>query len=97
MDRLPDLLERKLARLGTHLIDQQRGRTLIEPSEDREGFWFGGGNTVRDPRDGSLLLIGRYRDAGDSRSGLAAGTMRSAAHSTCLIRGCSPQDWKTVF
>ena len=74
MDKLPDLLERKLARLGTNLIDQRRGRILIEPSEDREGFWFGGGNTVRDPRDDSLLLIGRYRDAGDSRSGLAAGT-----------------------
>ena len=87
MDKLPDILERKLARLGTNLIDQRRGRILIEPSEDREGFWFGGGNTVRDPRDDSLLLIGRYRDAGDSRSGLAAGTrgrelaiFRSADH-----------------
>ena len=29
---------------------------------------------MRDPRDGSLLLIGRYRDAGDSRTGVSAGT-----------------------
>ena len=37
-------------------------------------IWFGGGNAVRDPHDGSLLLIGRYRDAGDSRTGLTQGT-----------------------
>ena len=36
-------------------------------------FWFGGGNSVRDPSDGSLYLIGRYRDAGDSRTGLTSG------------------------
>jgi hypothetical protein len=46
----------------------------VQPTEDADGFWFGGGNCVRDPRDGSLLLIGRYRDAGDSRTGVSAGT-----------------------
>ena len=65
MDKLPDTLARKLTRLGSKLIDQQRGRVLVQPTEDADGFWFGGGNCVRDPRDGSLLLIGRYRDAGD--------------------------------
>ena len=73
MDKLPLALERKLIRLGTRLIDQKRGRRLVEPTEDRDGFWFGGGNSVRDPNDGSLWLIGRYRDAGDSRTGLTAG------------------------
>lgn len=74
MDKLPPALERKLIRLGTHLIDQKRGRRIVEPTKNRDGFWFGGGNTVRDPSDGSLWLIGRYRDAGDSRTGLTAGT-----------------------
>jgi len=73
MDKLPPALERKLIRLGTRLIDQKRGRRLVEPTKDRAGFWFGGGNSVRDPHDGSLYLIGRYRDAGDSRTGLTAG------------------------
>ena len=73
MDKLPLALERKLIRLGTRLIDQKRGRRLVEPTKDRDGFWFGGGNSVRDPSDGSLWLIGRYRDAGDSRTGLTTG------------------------
>lgn len=73
MDKLPPALERKLIRLGTHLIDQKRGQRIVEPTKNRDGFWFGGGNTVRDPSDGSLWLIGRYRDAGDSRTGLTAG------------------------
>ena len=73
IDRLPDNLERKLVRLGASLIDQRRAHLLVEPAENRSGFWFGGGNVVRDPHDGSLLLIGRYRDAGDSRTGLAQG------------------------
>ena len=74
MEKINALLERKLIRLGTRLIDQKKGRILVEPTEDADGFWFGGGNCARDPRDGSLLLLGRYRDAGDSRTGLTAGT-----------------------
>ena len=71
--RLPDSLERKLVKLGTSLVDHRRAHLLVEPTENRAGFWFGGGNAVRDPCDGSLLLIGRYRDAGDSRTGLTQG------------------------
>ena len=71
--RLPDSLERKLAKLGTNLVDHSRAHLLIEPTENCAGFWFGGGNVVRQPRDDSLLLIGRYRDAGDSRTGLTLG------------------------
>ena len=44
MDKLPDTLARKLTRLGSKLIDQQRGRVLVQPTEDADGFWFGGGN-----------------------------------------------------
>jgi len=74
MDRLPQNLERKLVRLSSALVDVKRAQRIVEPTQDRDGFWFGGGNTVRDPNDGSLLLIGRYRDAGDSRTGLVQGT-----------------------
>lgn len=72
MRALPASLERKLVRLARALVDQERARVLVPPSRDRAGFWFGGGNLVREP-GGDLLLIGRYRDAGDSRTGLAQG------------------------
>ncbi len=74
MDHLPENLQRKLTRLSLGLVNIKRAQTLIEPSQDLDGFWFGGGNCARDPNDGSLLLIGRYRDAGDSRTGLTQGT-----------------------
>ena len=73
MKRLPEHLEKKLLKLGTSLVNQGRARLLVAPTQDRSGYWFGGGNMVRDPHDQSLLLIGRWRDAGDSRTGLAAG------------------------
>jgi len=73
MERLPESLERKLVKLGHALIDHRRARLLVAPSQDQPGFWFGAGNLARHPRDKSLLLIGRYRDAGDSRSGLGQG------------------------
>jgi len=61
MDKLPDVLARKLTRLGSKLIDQQRGRLLVQPTEDADGFWFGGGNCVRDPREGSALKVNKRR------------------------------------
>lgn len=73
MERLPEKLERKLVKLGASLVDQRRARLLIAPAQDQSGFWFGAGNLVRHPADHSLLLIGRYRDAGDSRTGLGQG------------------------
>ncbi len=73
MDRLPENLEKKLVKLGAALIDQKRAWVLVEPAQDKPGYWFGGGNMVRDLRDDSLLLIGRFRAAGDSRVGLAQG------------------------
>ncbi|TVR68026.1 MAG: exo-alpha-sialidase [Spirochaetaceae bacterium] len=36
------------------------------------GHWFGGGNIVKGP-DGALYLVGRYRNFGDSRTGLGKG------------------------
>ena len=96
MNLLPDSLERKLVRLGTSLVDPKREQVLVEPTEDRAGFWFGGGNAVRDPHDGSLLLIGRYRDEGDSRTGLTQGArgrelaiFRSTDHGRSFAKVCS--------
>ena len=45
---------------------------LVPPRAEEPGFWFGGGDVCRDA-DGSLLLCGRYRNGGDSRTGIEAG------------------------
>lgn len=55
------------------LVDQSAARVIVEPQQRASGFWFGGGNMVEDSR-GHFYLIGRYRNAGDSRTGVAAGT-----------------------
>jgi hypothetical protein len=85
MERLPESLERRLVKLGSTLVDHRRARLLVAPAQDQPGFWFGAGNLVRHPRDHRLLLIGRYRDPGDSRSGLghgARGRELALLHST---------------
>jgi hypothetical protein len=61
-----------LLALGSALINQKAARVLVEPLERSSGYWFGGGNLVRD-RDGSVLLCGRYRVYGDSRTGVHSG------------------------
>ena len=63
----------KLTALLTRLIGQDNARMLIEPYERSTGFWFGGGTVTRDA-DGTILIAGRYRNYGDSRTGLGAGT-----------------------
>jgi hypothetical protein len=45
---------------------------LVPPYAPQPGFWFGGGSLARDPQ-GVIWLSGRYRNYGDSRTGLAAG------------------------
>ncbi|MFY9253147.1 MAG: hypothetical protein WAO83_06815 [Fuerstiella sp.] len=55
------------------LVDQQAARVIVAPQDCSSGFWFGGGNMVAGP-DGNLYVVGRYRNAGDSRTGVAAGT-----------------------
>lgn len=61
-----------LTRVLAVLIDQERARVLVPPYANQSGFWFGGGNLVQD--DAGVWLCGRYRNFGDSRTGLAAGT-----------------------
>jgi hypothetical protein len=62
----------RLTRFGQALVDQRNARVLVHPHAAREGFWFGGGNVAIGP-DGAWYLVGRYRDAGDSRSGTGMG------------------------
>lgn len=66
-------LEAKLIRLGQRLIDQERARVIVPAYAPETGFWFGGGNCTTGP-DGHLYVVGRYRNVGDSRTGVAAGT-----------------------
>lgn len=67
-----DSLRGRLLDFGQALINQKAARTVVEPMAQAEGFWFGGGNLVEAP-NGDFYLVGRYRNAGDSRLGLAAG------------------------
>ena len=62
----------KLLRFGQALIDQERARVIISPNQPKSGFWFGGGNMAV-AEDGAFYLAGRYRNAGDSRTGLGMG------------------------
>lgn len=68
----PDIRER-MTRFASALVDQTRATPIIPPNEPREGFWFGGGNFVAGS-DGAHYVVGRYRNFGDSRTGLGAGT-----------------------
>ncbi|MEZ6062539.1 MAG: hypothetical protein R3C19_19525 [Planctomycetaceae bacterium] len=62
----------RLIRFCQVLVCQQEARVIVPPQEPKSGFWFGGGN-MAEAADGTLYVIGRYRNAGDSRTGTAAG------------------------
>jgi hypothetical protein len=58
--------------LAALLVDQEAASVLVEPQAHCEGYWFGGGNAVMDT-EGIYWLCGRYRNQGDSRTGVGAG------------------------
>jgi len=62
----------KLIDLLRALIDQSQATVIVPPYAAESGYWFGGGNLVQDER-GTVRLSGRYRNVGDSRTGLVAG------------------------
>ena len=62
----------KLETLALTLVDQSRARPIVLPQQNASGFWFGGGNMI-ESFEGDLYLVGRYRNFGDSRTGLGAG------------------------
>lgn len=72
MDKLPSGVEACIIGLARTLIDQESARILVPPQRDETGFWFGGGDMIEDA-DGGLVLVGRYRNYGDSRTGLGQG------------------------
>lgn len=72
MAALPTALEERLSNLADALINQERARTIVPAQDQSTGFWFGGGNTIEDS-NGDLHVVGRYRNHGDSRTGVAAG------------------------
>lgn len=67
-----DPLETQLGEFARALIDQNNARIIVPAVEPSTGFWFGGGNMVQD-EGGDLWVVGRYRNFGDSRTGLYAG------------------------
>ena len=70
---LTSQLQDKLIRFGHALLDQQRARVIVPPQDASTGFWFGGGNMIQ-ADNGALYVVGRYRNHGDSRTGIASGT-----------------------
>jgi hypothetical protein len=72
MKRFSTDLRAALSRFAHALVDQRKARILVPPYEPRDGFWFGAGNVVEGP-DGAWYLVGRYRNEGDSRTGLGKG------------------------
>ena len=70
--RFPIELPDKLRQLGLGLIDQQAAKTLIPALGEGSGHWFGGGNLLEEA-SGQILLCGRYRNPGDSRTGIDLG------------------------
>lgn len=67
----PDL-RAKLCNFADALIDQRAARVLVPPYGESSGYWFGGGNMVLG-ENGELVLCGRYRNFGDSRTGVGSG------------------------
>lgn len=72
MTALPSAFEERLSNLANALIDQERAAAIIPAQQPSTGFWFGGGNTIEDA-NGDLHIVGRYRNHGDSRTGVATG------------------------
>ena len=58
--------------LGKLLVNQEKARVIVPALSSKQGFWFGGGNTVEDTA-GDLWICGRYRNSGDSRFGIDVG------------------------
>ena len=65
-------MQQKLTQIAKLLIDQDKSRVIVAPHQPASGFWFGGGNMIEDD-DGALWVAGRYRNHGDSRTGIGAG------------------------
>lgn len=72
MPPLTDAQEERLITLSQALINQTEARVIVDPQQPSSGFWFGGGNMI-ESADGGLHVVGRFRNHGDSRTGISAG------------------------
>jgi hypothetical protein len=72
MKKLSKPQKQCLEYLSKTLIDQRQAKVVVPPLKKAPGFWFGAGNMIEWP-DGTFYLCGRYRNSGDSRTGLQAG------------------------
>lgn len=68
-----NIIKEKLKEIADLMVDQKTAGVIIPAQKQSTGFWFGGGNMVMD-KHGILYLVGRYRNHGDSRTGIEAGT-----------------------
>jgi hypothetical protein len=72
MSNVTEADEAALVRLTEAIVNQHHAQTIVSPKQNGSGFWFGGGNMIQ-AANGTLLLVGRYRNAGDSRTGVSLG------------------------
>ena len=70
--KLDELRETKLAELAQALVDQRAARIVVPAQQPESGFWYGAANIIQ-AATGMLYLVGRYRNVGDSRTGLGLG------------------------
>ena len=70
--RIDSRILASLRAFAHRLVDPSAARVAVAPERPERGCWFGGGNMAQGP-DGLLYLTGRYRSAGDSRTGLDLG------------------------
>lgn len=64
-------LKERIEEFTSALIDQKSAKVIVDPNSNSKGFWFGGGNIIF--HNAKYYLSGRYRDDGDSRTGVGAG------------------------
>ncbi len=86
-------IQSRFIELGKALIDQNAATIAVPPYKEADGYWFGGGNITVDS-DGSLLLTGRYRNYGDSRTGIGVG---ERGLELAIFRAAEPAGpWKKI-
>ena len=62
----------KIQAFAKALINEKEASIAISAMGKVSGYWFGGGNMM-EGNDGSLYITGRYRNTGDSRTGVGKG------------------------
>ena len=80
-------IRERLQKFAYSLIDQKKAQVIVEPQCNGKGFWFGGGNIIF--YDNMFWLCGRYRNDGDSRTGVGEGErgLELAIFSSSSING----------